>query len=107
MNEKVYGKVIDGHTRCIHYHANNDIIAIKFKCCEKYYPCHACHDECSNHQAMVWPKSEFDQKAILCGNCKEELTIKEYLDCGSKCPKCNASFNPKCELHYSKYFDFM
>ena len=42
---KVYGSLVDNETRCIHYHTFLDIIAIKFKCCEKYYPCYQCHNE--------------------------------------------------------------
>lgn len=42
---QVIGKPIDHQIRCIHYHTTNDIIAIKFKCCDQYYPCYSCHDE--------------------------------------------------------------
>lgn len=41
------GSIIDVNTRCIHYHTNLDIIAIKFKCCDIYYPCYKCHEEIS------------------------------------------------------------
>lgn len=34
---KVYGSLIDTETRCRHYFTEEDIIAIKFKCCNKYY----------------------------------------------------------------------
>lgn len=37
---KVYGSLIDTETRCRHYFTEEDIIAIKFKCCNKYYPCY-------------------------------------------------------------------
>ena len=30
----VYGSIVDHETRCIHYHTQLDIIAIKFKCCQ-------------------------------------------------------------------------
>lgn len=30
---KVYGSLIDTETRCRHYFTEEDIIAIKFKCC--------------------------------------------------------------------------
>ena len=33
---KVYGSLIDTETRCRHYFTEEDIIAIKFKCCNKY-----------------------------------------------------------------------
>jgi uncharacterized CHY-type Zn-finger protein len=105
MKVQVLGKVIDNKTRCVHYHQADDIIAIKFKCCGEYYPCHACHDETTNHQSAKWLKNELNEKAILCGACNEELTIVEYFSCGNKCPRCNAPFNSNCKLHYSKYFD--
>ncbi len=38
---KVYGSLIDTETRCRHYFTEEDIIAIKFKCCNKYYPCYS------------------------------------------------------------------
>lgn len=102
---KVLGKVIDDQTRCVHYHQVNDIIAIKFKCCGAYFPCHACHEETSDHEIVKWAVDEFDERAILCGVCKEELTIAEYLKSGEKCPKCKALFNPNCKLHHSLYFE--
>jgi uncharacterized CHY-type Zn-finger protein len=108
MNKKtpgIKGKPIDGNTRCIHYNSLLDIIAIKFKCCQEYYPCYQCHIETADHPAEKWSKAEQDQKAVLCGNCGTELTIKEYLDSGNKCPDCSALFNPKCSLHHPLYFE--
>src|SRR5690606_7090890 len=69
-------------TRCTHYHSQVDIIAIKFKCCKKYYPCYKCHQAAEIHTPQVWSVTEQDQKAILCGVCKHELTIAEYLNSG-------------------------
>ncbi|HEV8271516.1 MAG TPA: CHY zinc finger protein [Chitinophagaceae bacterium] len=101
---KVYGKVIDDNTRCEHYHSPLDIIAIKFKCCDKYYPCYQCHEETTGHPAQIWSKDEWDTKAILCGGCKSELTINEYMQSGNCCPNCKAPFNPNCSKHYHLYF---
>ena len=101
---KVYGKMVDDHTRCEHYHSTLDIIAIKFKCCDKYYPCYQCHEETADHAAKTWNKDEWDTKAILCGICKTELTISDYMRSGNKCPNCNAAFNPNCSKHYHLYF---
>ncbi|MBM7587063.1 putative CHY-type Zn-finger protein [Bacillus pakistanensis] len=101
----VKGVEVDSQTRCKHYHTERDIIAIKFKCCDTYYPCHLCHEECADHKALTWPKEEWNEKAILCGNCGEELTINEYMNSKSTCPNCSASFNPGCQLHYHLYFD--
>lgn len=102
---KVYGQTVDNETRCIHYHSQLDIIAIKFKCCKKYYPCYECHQEAEIHKPQVWSVAEQDQKAILCGVCKCELTIKEYLNSDNKCTSCKSNFNPGCSLHYHLYFE--
>lgn len=101
----VRGKMIDDETRCAHYHGQRDIIAIKFYCCNTYYPCFLCHEETADHPARVWPKTEFNQKAILCGKCNTELTIKEYLNTQFICPYCKASYNEGCQRHYHLYFD--
>jgi len=103
---KVFGKAIDNNTRCEHYHSPADIIAIKFKCCGKYYPCYDCHAETAGHTAQTWNKEEWDIKAILCGNCKTELTINEYMLSENQCPVCKALFNPNCSKHYHLYFQF-
>ena len=103
-NPAVLGKTIDHQTRCIHYHTVNDIIAIKFKCCEHYYPCYECHQEVAGHEPEQWGKEERDTKAVLCGACGHELTINEYMKCGNVCPDCHAPFNPNCSKHYEHYF---
>ena len=99
------GKIVDNYTRCIHYRSDLDVIAIKFKCCNEYYPCYECHEEESDHEYKVWNKNEFDAKAVLCGVCKNEMTIREYLASGNKCPYCEAAFNPGCSKHYHLYFE--
>lgn len=101
----VYGKPVDNQTRCVHWHSELDIIAIKFKCCDKYYPCFSCHEEEANHEHQVWPKVEFDQKAILCGVCGNELSIKDYMASNNICPHCKSGFNPGCSKHYHLYFE--
>ena len=102
---EVYGKVIDDYTRCVHYYSPIDVIAIKFKCCDKYYPCYKCHEEAAGHPGQTWQKNEWKTKAILCGMCKTELTIEEYMRSGNHCPKCKAAFNPNCSKHYHLYFE--
>lgn len=108
MNVKghyVGGSVLDEETRCAHYHKEVDRISIKFYCCSTYYPCHQCHEEDGCGQASVWPKEQFDEKAVLCGACGNELTVNEYLGCESECPYCKAAFNPACSLHREFYFE--
>jgi uncharacterized CHY-type Zn-finger protein len=102
---EIKGKLVDDQTRCEHYHSPLDIIAIKFKCCNEYYACHQCHEETANHKPKVWKKEEWDTKAIFCGVCKNELTIREYFHSGNQCPYCRSAFNPNCSRHYHLYFE--
>ena len=97
--------MLDNQTRCKHYHSALDIIAIKFKCCQNYYPCFKCHQEAADHMPQRWEKDEWNEKAILCGVCKTELTIQQYFDCDYTCPTCSSSFNPGCSKHTDLYFE--
>ncbi|WP_089966777.1 CHY zinc finger protein [Lihuaxuella thermophila] len=101
---KIYGKPVDKETRCVHYSSPQDVIAVKFACCGRYYPCHACHEETADHPAIPWPKHRFHEKAVLCGVCQTELSVAEYLSCGYECPACGTDFNPGCARHYHLYF---
>ena len=101
---KLKGLLVDEETRCEHYHSELDIIAIKFKCCETFYPCYLCHNVCEDHEPKRWSSKELDEKAILCGYCRNVLSIREYLNTDS-CPNCNKQFNPRCSNHYHLYFD--
>lgn len=107
-NEKtapvVRGSVVDDQTRCVHYHSDLDVVAIKFACCGEYYPCHLCHAESAGHPAALWPLTERSTEAILCGVCQGEISIAEYLET-EHCPLCSASFNPGCALHAHLYFE--
>ncbi|MGB9417859.1 MAG: CHY zinc finger protein [Acidobacteriaceae bacterium] len=100
----VHGIDLDAQTRCVHYHKVLDIVAIKMKCCGLYYACKDCHDSLAGHEIEVWPRNEWDQLAVMCGNCREELSIRQYLDCTNECPACKARFNPGCRHHYHFYF---
>jgi uncharacterized CHY-type Zn-finger protein len=75
------------------------------KCCGDYYACKDCHLALAAHPIAVWPQSEWDQKAVLCGACGAELTIREYLRCRYRCPHCRAAFNPACRNHHRFYFE--
>ena len=72
---QVRGVDVDGQTRCGHYHGATDIIAIKMRCCGIYYACKDCHIELAGHAIEVWPVSEWDTAAILCGACAAELVF--------------------------------
>jgi uncharacterized CHY-type Zn-finger protein len=100
-----FGVMVTERNQCAHYRSSRDIVAIKFKCCDTFYACIYCHAELAGHKALVWDKDERQTKAILCGNCHTTLSITDYLDCGNRCPMCQAAFNPGCASHYSLYFE--
>ena len=102
---EIRGLELDAYTRCLHYHTALDIIAIKMKCCGVYYACRDCHEALANHEIELWPENEWQHKAVLCGNCRTELTINEYMASGDRCPVCRAEFNPGCKKHYGLYFE--
>jgi uncharacterized CHY-type Zn-finger protein len=102
---KVFGVGIDAETRCVHWHKEFDVVAIKFRCCMQYYSCFDCHKELAEHTAERWPQSEFGQKAVYCGRCSSELTINEYIASGDICPHCKGDFNPGCRKHRHLYFE--
>jgi len=102
---KVTGANLDDETRCAHYHGERDVIAIKFRCCERWFSCYKCHDEFAGHAAEIWTKRQFGKPAILCGSCGHQLTINEYLACDAVCPNCHRLFNAKCVNHHHLYFE--
>lgn len=102
--QQIRGRPVDEQTRCVHYRTPLDVIAIKFRCCREYYPCHLCHEETAGHPAEQWPVEEYDAAAVLCGVCRTELTVREYLAV-EDCPRCGAEFNPGCRLHTELYFE--
>ena len=102
--QTIYGQTIDDQTRCVHYGTVTDVVAIKFYCCRRYYPCHLCHEESAGHPAERWPQTHHDQVALICGVCSTELAIATYFEAHS-CPKCSASFNDGCRLHRHLYFE--
>ena len=101
----VFGVDVDANSRCAHWNSELDIIALRFKCCGRWYSCFDCHQALADHVAEVWPRSERDANAVLCGGCGSQLSINEYLNCNSTCPKCMAAFNPGCAKHYHLYFE--
>ncbi|WP_449282688.1 CHY zinc finger protein [Leucobacter sp.] len=104
---RVLGGVIDDETRCVHYHGPTDVIAMRFKCCDEYFPCLHCHEEYTSpaHPIERWAAEDLERRAVLCGACGHELRIAEYL-VASGCPVCAAPFNPGCRLHHDAYFAF-
>jgi len=101
----VRGVEIDERTRCVHYRSGLDIVAIKFNCCQTYYSCFYCHQAEAGHSAGIWPRAQFAEKAVLCGACGAELTIRQYIESRAVCPGCGSAFNPRCDSHYPLYFE--
>lgn len=99
----VRGVDVDDETRCAHYDGPRDVVAIRFACCETYYPCYRCHAAVTDHEPAVWSAGTFDRRAVLCGACGTELRIDAYLG-ETACPDCGAGFNPGCRTHYDRYF---
>ena len=98
------GVSVDHATRCAHYNDSHDIIAIRFACCDVFYPCHACHDAVADHKAQRWDaRTDLDEEAILCGTCRTVLTWRQYLNSDHACPSCGAAFNPGCHTHLHLY----
>src|ERR1043166_8008284 len=86
--QSVHGLDVDSESRCAHWHASFDIVAIKMRCCDIYYACIECHMALADHIPAVWQRSEWGRRAVLCGSCKYELTIREYLASPVRCPNC-------------------
>lgn len=99
----VHGAVVDAQTRCAHWHGPRDVLAIRFPCCGRWYPCHSCHEEAADHPGEVWPADAAGEHALLCGRCGETSTIAEYLS-SSTCARCGGAFNERCRLHHDLYF---
>ena len=101
---EVFGPTVDDETRCVHWHGPTDVVAMKFACCDRYYPCFDCHTEVAGHEAVRWPVARFDEPAVLCGVCRSELSVTSYRSVNA-CPHCAAPFNANCELHAHLYFE--
>lgn len=104
-DREVRGVDVGPETRCAHYAGDRDVIAIKFACCDAYYPCFRCHRAVADHDADRWPTEEFDRDAVLCGVCGAEHSVAAYLDADHECPACGTAFNPGCADHHGHYFD--
>lgn len=104
-----------GGVGCTHWNSPLDVVAIRFHCCGRTYPCLHCHDEASGHPVTPWPTDTADDlavEAVMCRNCGTWLSVGEYLElydetdqCQSPhCPHCAANFNPGCARHTHIYF---
>jgi uncharacterized CHY-type Zn-finger protein len=102
---EVRGVEVDAQTRCAHWRSELDIVAIRMACCGVYWACKDCHEELAGHPVAVWGRAEWDARAVLCGACGLEMTIREYMECQARCPGCGAGFNPRCKEHWRFYFE--
>ena len=105
-----------GGVGCEHWNSRLDVVAIRFHCCGRTYPCLHCHDEASDHPVTPWPTDTSDDlavDAVMCRCCGTWLSVGEYLSlyAGSAqhperpaCPHCAAPFNPGCARHTHLYF---
>lgn len=98
--------LLTGGVGCEHWNTSRDIVAIRFHCCGRTYPCLYCHEQAEDHRIVTWPRGLFDTgDAVLCRACGHWMTVRAYLDSGSSCPACAAPFNPGCSRHAHLYFD--
>ena len=102
---QIHGLSLTPQTQCKHWNSPLDIIAIRHACCGKFYACISCHDALEEHISSVWPLSQRNERAILCGKCRHVLRVDEYLSSGSVCTSCGAEFNPGCKGHWGLYFE--
>ena len=98
------GVEVDAETRCAHYDTAADVVALRFPCCDCYYPCFRCHAAVTDHEPERVRQAAFDDSAVLCGGCGATLSVRSYLDCEDACPACDAAFNPGCRRHRDRYF---
>lgn len=104
---KVLGKIVDNETRCVHWHTDLDVMAIKFKCCKNFFACYSCHEETTDHPIIKYDLSKQDDcgvEIILCGKCYSTMTFNDYVS-DVRCINCDTPFNPGCKLHYTLYFE--
>lgn len=101
----IHGVAVDGQGRCAHYAGDRDVVAIRFPCCGRYYACHECHREVEDHEPVRWTDDDFQEEAVLCGACRNVLTVRAYLTGRGACPNCGAAFNPACASHHEFYFE--
>lgn len=97
---------VDDDTRCAHYDGPTDVVAIRFACCNVYYPCYRCHREGTEHDAVPWPIERRYERAVLCGACRHVMSAEAYLHADYTCPRCTTNFNPACARHHDRYFAF-
>lgn len=88
----------------MHWSGPVDIVALSHPCCGRFYPCAECHDAVTEHERTTWPR-DGGEKCVLCGNCGHFMTAKEYMKASEEgACRCGHGFNPRCKLHWERYF---
>ena len=59
---------------CSHYER---LCQVKFACCDKFWPCHHCH----NNRSNCPEKNCFDTKMVECIHCNEKQQVTKMLSC--------------------------
>jgi Uncharacterized conserved protein len=95
------------NTRCAHYDDEQDVIAIRFECCDVYYPCFRCHRAATEHVPTRLSADQKHEAAVLCGVCHRTMSATAYLQANHTCPYCGRAFNPGCAAHHARYFAFV
>jgi uncharacterized CHY-type Zn-finger protein len=102
---RIHGVKVDAQGRCAHWKGPGDVVAIRFRCCDRYFACYDCHRALADHPAERWPSADFAHPVVLCGVCGARLPVARYLASSARCPVCDVAFNPRCVLHHHLYFD--
>ena len=76
---------VDEETRCAHNGTERDVVAIRFHCCDTYYPCHRCHVTSSTKTPSGGPWGTRGARGA-------ELAIQAYIGV-SACPDRGIRFN--------------
>jgi uncharacterized CHY-type Zn-finger protein len=101
----IFGLDLDAASRCRHWHSPLDIVAMRFKCCGKFFACADCHEALAGHSIERWTPADTEQVVARCGQCGLCMTLSGYLTCDDSCPGCRAPFNPGCRKHRGIYFE--
>ena len=57
---------IDAETRRAHWDDQVDVIALRFACCDAYYPGVSCHEAATDHDPVGWPRDRLSLAGGLC-----------------------------------------
>jgi uncharacterized CHY-type Zn-finger protein len=89
----VLGMDVDWQNRCEHCTSPLDVVAFRYKCCDLYYACVKCHEVLAGHGIVIWGNADYETLGVLCGICRTEFTIGEYLAGDDRCPNCKTAFD--------------